>query len=312
MALKYRVFLHSYLGFNSNSTLIYGEKDAILIDPPQLMSDAHQMAAEIIRMRLNLTHIYCSHFHPDHHFGLKVLLPAFPDAKAVGLKQSVHDIIDSTNDKIDMWAIDRFGKYDILDKTNIPLILREPKLELEGEEIHFIGGFEGDSINNSIAWIPSIGVLCATDVAFHDCNLWPIESNVERRKKWRKDIARMMDYNPRVIIPGHHDEEKLEILKECAEDSSRTYTDCVQWSIDYLDHFDEVYATAKDGKEFYERIWNKYPLKAEDFAIHWATRLIFPQSCPDHLIQLPGKPGEIFLNPSGGFDGDTPKEEYVD
>ena len=35
MSLKYQVFLHSYLGFNSNSTLIYGEKDAILIDASQ-------------------------------------------------------------------------------------------------------------------------------------------------------------------------------------------------------------------------------------------------------------------------------------
>lgn len=33
MALRYRVFLHSYLGFNSNSTLFYGEKDAVACSP---------------------------------------------------------------------------------------------------------------------------------------------------------------------------------------------------------------------------------------------------------------------------------------
>ena len=66
MPLKYKVFLHSYLGFNSNSTLFYGERDAILIDASQLLSDTHRMVAEIIPMRKNLTHIYVSHFHPDH------------------------------------------------------------------------------------------------------------------------------------------------------------------------------------------------------------------------------------------------------
>ena len=113
MSLKYRIFLHSYLGFNSNSTLIYGEKDAVLVDASQLLSDSYKMAGEILRMRVNLTHIYVSHFHPDHHFGLQVLHFAFPNAKIVALPLSVTDIVFTSSDKVDMWAIDRFGPGDI-------------------------------------------------------------------------------------------------------------------------------------------------------------------------------------------------------
>lgn len=309
MALKYRIFLHSYLGFNSNSTLIYGERDAILIDASQLLSDSYKMVAEIITMRKNLTHIYVSHFHPDHHFGLKVLKFAFPKVKIVALAQSVHDIVDVSNDKVDMWSYDRFGPGDIPDSTIIPLILHKPYLELEGEKIEFYDGYEGDSINNTIVWIPSLKVVCATDVAFHDCNLWPIESNVERRVKWRKDIARIMDFDPRIVIPGHHDEAKLQILEDVMEDTSRSYVDCVDWSIKYLDYYDEVYHSAKTGKEMVDMMTKKYDLRAEDFAIHWQARLLFPQSSPDWLTPLPGKPGEIFLNPQGGYDGDPPKED---
>ena len=87
MPLKYKVFLHSYLGFNSNSTLFYGEKDAILIDASQLLSDTHKMVAQIIPMRKNLTHIYVSHFHPDHHFGLGVLHARLPASQDRGLAQ---------------------------------------------------------------------------------------------------------------------------------------------------------------------------------------------------------------------------------
>lgn len=308
MALKYRVFLHDYLGFNSNSTLFYGEKDAILVDASQLLSDSYIMAAEILKMRKNLTHIYVSHFHPDHHFGLKVLKFAFPDAKIVGLSQSVHDIVDTSNDKVDMWSIDRFGD-DVPNTTVIPLILEEPRLELEGEEIQFYGGYEGDSVNNSIVWVPSMEVVCATDVAFHDCNLWPIESNVKRRVQWRKDIARMMDFNPRIVIPGHCDKEKIAILEDVMDDPKRTYTDCVEWSINYLNYYDEVYNTAKTGKELVEMMTKKYDLKAEDFAIHWQARLLFPQTSPEWLTPLPGKRGEIFLNPTGGYDGDPQREE---
>ncbi len=291
MALKYKVFLHSYLGFNSNSTFVYGEKDAILIDASQCLSDSHKMAAEIILSRKNLTHIYVSHFHPDHHFGVEVLKAAFPTPRSSGCPRRSRT---SSSRPATRWTCGPSTASAPISpaKTYIPQPMHEPRLELEGEEILFYDGFEGDSIDNSIAWIPSLKVVCATDVAFHDCHLWPIESNVERRKKWRKDIARMMDLDPRIVIPGHCDTAKVKIMEEVQEDKSRSYTDCVKWSIDYLDNYDEVYHSAKTGAEMVDRMFKYYPdVKAEDFAIHWQARLLFPKSSPDWLTPLPGKPG---------------------
>jgi len=310
MTLKYRIFLHSYLGFNSNSTLIYGERDAILIDASQLLSDTHRMIAEIIPMRKNLTYIYVSHFHPDHHFGLAVLRYAFPHAKIVALPSVVKDIVFTSSDKVDMWAIDRFGPDDIPKKTTIPMPLSEPRLELEDEELLFSDDWEGDSINNSVVWIPSIKVVCATDIAFHDCHLWPIESNVTRRVKWRASISRLREFDARIVIPGHCDYGKIQIMEESQADTSRTYTDCIDWSLKYLDHYEEVYNTAKTGAELVAGMTNFYPdVKAEDFAMHWQARLLFPHSSPEWLTPLPGEPGKIFLNPSGGYDGDPPREK---
>jgi hypothetical protein len=151
--------------------------------------------------------------------------------------------------------------------------------------------------------------VCATDVAFHDCNLWPIESNVARRVTWRKDIRRLMDFDPRIVIPGHHDDAKLKILEEVQEDTSRTYRDCVDWSVRYLDVYEDAYNNAKDGADLVERMNRHYGhVKAEDFALHWQARLLFPKSSPEWFTPLPGEPGKIFLNPSGGYDGDPPKE----
>ena len=309
MSLNFRVFLHSYLGFNSNSTLIYGERDAILVDASQLLSDSYRMISEIIPMRKNLTHIYVSHFHPDHHFGLAGLQFAFPNAKVVALPSVVKDIVFTSSDKVDMWAIDRFGPGDIPPKTTIPMPLSEPRLELEGEEILLSDDWEGDSINNSVVWIPSIKVACATDIAFHDCHLWPIESNVARRVKWRDSISKLGDFDARIVIPGHCDDEKIRIMEEVQEDASRAYTDCIDWSLKYLDRYEDVYNTAKTGVELVEGMTRFYPdVKAEDFAMHWQARLLFPHSSPDWLTPLPGEPGKIFLNPTGGYDGDPPRE----
>jgi glyoxylase-like metal-dependent hydrolase (beta-lactamase superfamily II) len=309
LSLRFRVFLHSYLGFNSNSTLLYGERDAILVDASQLLSDTHRMIADIIPMRKNLTHIYVSHFHPDHHFGLQVLKNAFPKAEIVALPSVVQDIIATSSDKIELWAIDRFGPDDIPRKTTIPKPLSEPRMLLEGEEILVSDNWEGDSVNNSVVWIPSIRVACATDVAFHDCNLWPIESNVERRVKWRDSIAQLREFDARIVIPGHCDADKVRFMEEVQENESLTYTECIDWSLQYLDNYEEVYNTARTGTEMVESMTRLYPdVKAEDFAIHWQARLLFPHSSPDWLTPLPGEPGKIFLNPNGGYDGDPPRE----
>ena len=308
MSLHHRVFLHSYLGFYSTSTLFYGERDAVLIDASQLLSDGHRMVAEIIPMRKRLTHIYVSHFHPDHHFSLCVLRDAFPDAKIVALPSVVQDLVFSSSDKIDTWSIDRFGP-DTPVTTTIPMPMAEPRVELEGEEILFSDDWEGDSINNSVAWVPSMGVLCATDIAMDDWNVWFIESNVERRLKWKAALDRLREFDARLVIPGHCSEKTLPSL----EDGSPGYSACLDWTRDYIDFYAEVYETARTGVELAERIRARYPgVKGNDFTIDWLARLLFPRSCPDWFTPLPGKPGNIFLNPSGHYDGDPPREPWED
>jgi glyoxylase-like metal-dependent hydrolase (beta-lactamase superfamily II) len=307
VALGYKVFLHSYLGFQSTSTLFYGERDAVLVDASQLRSDAHRMVARIIPMRKNLTHIYASHFHPDHHFGLGVLQQAFPRAKIVALPSVVRDIVFTSSDKLDTWSIDRFGP-DTPAKTTIPVPLGEPRLELEGAEIQLSDGWEGDSVNNSVVWVPSLRVLCATDIAFEDWNVWFIESNVERRVKWRAALDKLKGFDARVVIPGHCSEKIIPELERASGDASLVHDSCLDWTREYIDFYEEVYETATSGAELAERIKARYPdVKGNDFAIEWLARLLFPESCPDWFAPLPGLVGEIFLNPFGEYDGDPPK-----
>jgi len=113
---------------------------------------------------------------------------------------------------------------------------------------------------------------------------------------------------PRVVIPASR-RGQVRILEEVQEDTSRAYTDCVDWSLAIWTSTTRFYGTATNGAELVEGM-NKYygDVKAEDFALHWQARLLFPHSCPDWFTPLPGEPGKIFLNPSGGFDGDPPKE----
>ena len=67
------------------------------------LSDAHRLAAGLLEIEQTL-HIYISHFHPDHHFGLVVLQFAFPTAKIVALPSVVKDIIFTCDEKIHLWG----------------------------------------------------------------------------------------------------------------------------------------------------------------------------------------------------------------
>ncbi len=60
--------------------------------------------AELILMGKDLTHVYVSHFHPDHHFGTGVIQAAFPRARIVALPSVVKDIVFTTDDKLLMWG----------------------------------------------------------------------------------------------------------------------------------------------------------------------------------------------------------------
>ena len=67
------VFTASPGGFLVDSTLIAGDKEAILIDAQFDLADAHRLVAMILESKKQLTTVYITHAHPDHYFGLTVI-----------------------------------------------------------------------------------------------------------------------------------------------------------------------------------------------------------------------------------------------
>ncbi|MGC2384665.1 MAG: MBL fold metallo-hydrolase, partial [Nitrososphaeraceae archaeon] len=65
------------------STLIYGKRDAVLVDAFMTIKQADDLVKWISASGKNLTTIYITHGHGDHWFGVGTLLERFPNAKAV-------------------------------------------------------------------------------------------------------------------------------------------------------------------------------------------------------------------------------------
>src|ERR1700749_1187304 len=98
------VFTGSPAGFLVDSTLIAGDKDAILIDAQFDLADAHRLVAMILESKKNLTTVYITHFHPHHYFGLAVIKQAFPKAKLVALPAAVAEIKKTWQGKVKQWS----------------------------------------------------------------------------------------------------------------------------------------------------------------------------------------------------------------
>src|SRR6202051_3950399 len=68
----------------NSSTLICGERDAILVDTFLTTEQSQTLLDWIVASGKNLTAIYVTHGHGGHFFGIGALLDRFRNASAVG------------------------------------------------------------------------------------------------------------------------------------------------------------------------------------------------------------------------------------
>ena len=71
-----------------SATLIYGGRDAVLVDTLLTIDQNRALADWIASRGKNLTTIYITHGHGDHFFGLGMILNRFTGAKAVARPDS--------------------------------------------------------------------------------------------------------------------------------------------------------------------------------------------------------------------------------
>jgi glyoxylase-like metal-dependent hydrolase (beta-lactamase superfamily II) len=288
-ALELKVFFNGFYGFSNTSTLIYGKRDAILVSAAFLLSDAYKLAAGILETGKNLTHVLVPEYHPDHYFSAKALQDAFPDVKIVAMESVIRDIRDwyfgshsglpgyLTSDKNEMWA-KIFGK-NVPDKPCLPMPLAEGRLEVEGHVLEISDGWNGDVANETLVWIPSIRTAIPTDMALWHVHPWTIESDVARRQAWKADLKKLQAMDPKILIPGHVP------LNNFNTDAASV----IDFTIGYLNDFDDVLAKAKTGDELVEYMEGKYPdMPILRYALHWQARFAFPGSCSDKITPLPG------------------------
>src|SRR5947209_7944138 len=101
--LKLDVFVGGDNAFNVTSTIVSGERDAVLIDGQFTRTDAERLAETIKASGKNMTAVYITHGHPDHYWGLTTLRAAFPQARFVTAPEVIGVIEETLAAKVAQW-----------------------------------------------------------------------------------------------------------------------------------------------------------------------------------------------------------------
>lgn len=252
--LEVKVYTSSPAGFLVDSTLISGEKDAILIDAQFTVSEAHRLVADVLESKKNLTTVYVTHAHPDHYFGLGIVHQAFPKAKLVALPATIAEIKKTWQGKVKQWA-PMYGAL-VPAQPVLPAALAGTKLELEGQTLEIRGGVQGDATQSSYVWIPSIKTVVAGDIVYRGVYVWTAETTPEQRKAWAKTLDEIAALHPAQVIAGHKD-PKL--------DNSPAGLDQTR---QYLETFDAAVASSKNATEVEQKVKARYKDLQLDVILH--------------------------------------------
>jgi glyoxylase-like metal-dependent hydrolase (beta-lactamase superfamily II) len=123
------------------ATLIYGVRDAVLVDAFMTVTQANALADWVAARNRNLTTIYITHGHGDHWFGVATLLERFPNAKAVATPNAVRVMRQNTS----------------------PEALDGHLIDLEGHELVAVELGHTDTDFTTCLHVPSIGLVVAGD-----------------------------------------------------------------------------------------------------------------------------------------------------
>jgi glyoxylase-like metal-dependent hydrolase (beta-lactamase superfamily II) len=244
--LSIKVFTSLDDQFWTNSVIIEGEHEVMLVDAQLTKTNAESVLEEIKETKKPLSIIYVTHEHADHFLGLEIFREAYPGVRIIATSAVVDRINIVYQDKIDKWkkilgsgatshavAIEKFdGNF----------------IEFESSRIEVLKDLQGDTDENTMLWIPGQRTLIAGDVLFNDMHVYTAETDSRARGKWLNSLQKIRELKPSLVIPGHS--------KVGAPLDAST---AVGFTENYLLAFEEELKKAKDAESFINAMKEKFP-----------------------------------------------------
>jgi glyoxylase-like metal-dependent hydrolase (beta-lactamase superfamily II) len=164
-----KVFTSQDDQFWTNSVIIEGLHEVMLVDAQLTQINAERVLQEIKDTNKPLSTIYITHEHADHFLGLEVFREAYPRVRVIATSAVVARIHKVYQDKIDKWkqllgsgATTHVVPVEPFDGDTIPF---------ESSHVEVLKHVQGDTNENTMLWIPGQRILVGVDVVFNNMHV---------------------------------------------------------------------------------------------------------------------------------------------
>ena len=241
-----KVFTSSDDQFWTNSIIIEGSREVMLVDAQLTRTSAEKVLQEIKATKKPLSIIYITHEHADHFLGLEVFKEAYPTARILANSAVVDRINKVYQEKIDKWK----GILGSGATSNSVVISKydDDFIQFENSKIEILKDLQGDTDENTMLWLPEQKTLIAGDVLFNDMHVYTAETDMGARERWLNTLKKIRELKPAAVIPGHS-----KVGAPIDATSAVTFTE------KYLLTFEDELEKAKDPDDLTKAMKEKFP-----------------------------------------------------
>jgi len=215
-----KVFTSQEDQFWTNSVVIEGVHEVMLVDAQLTKTNAEKVLQAIRETHKPLSLIYITHQHADHFLGLEVFRGAYPRVRIVATSAVVARINQVYQEKIDKW------KQLLGSSATTHVVPIEPfdgsTITFENSHIEVLKHIQGDTAENTMLWIPGQRILVGGDVVFNDMHVYTAETDTQARGKWLNSLNTIRALQPSAVIPGHS-KSGAQLDASTAVDFTETY-----------------------------------------------------------------------------------------
>ena len=261
------VYTADIQGLGVTSTLIYGEREAILVDTQFRISDAEKLADRIAAKGRRLKAILVTHPHFDHFYGASVLLKRFPGTPVYASASDIEYIKRDLAVTVGQNRA-RFGADTIPDDIQIPQPWPGTHFTVDGQPVDLIVGLQGDvgpGPRNNVVWIPSLAAAIVGDIAFNQVHLSLRATDPQSRKAWQETIRLIQERHPSIVVAGHKNHPELPDTP-----------DVLAFNSAYLTEFEAALAASQSAGELVAAMKQKFPQAGLDRILNFTAARFFP------------------------------------